>query len=538
MRISKTILFASLLGLMSAAAFSEPVTTVKNNGDSANRVDFVILGDGYTAADLATYATDVDNVVLNFFNQEPFKEYEDYFNVHRIDVTSNESGIDHPETSTFKDTALNSYYNCGGIQRLICTDYAAVTAVLNSSVNADQRDIVLVLVNDPEYGGSGGAYAVASTHASVIELVLHELGHSFGLLADEYFTSPPNCSTFSEPPEVNVTLETNRDLIKWNNGGGPPTGWIEQTTPIPTLTGTFGGTGLFDGGKYCDPGLGMYRSIDNSKMRTLGLPFEEVNEEQFVKRIYSFVSPIDTLQPAPSVSTVAFGHSEAFTLTTPQPLVNPLDIDWRLDGQVVGTGLSLQLTQNELTGGAHTVTLDVVDGTTKVRHDPADLLDEYREWTFFVTTAEDSDGDGLSDDYENANGLDPNNTDSDGDSFHDGLDNCPAISNADQADADNDGVGDVCEPLRRVRTVSDVGGSAASEVSAVLEGSLNGYVRDASTDALLGSQVFNGTRTPLDAEVVDINGSPAIAALGEAADGRAWVEVRDAVTGVLVRDVW
>ncbi|MGI9203971.1 MAG: hypothetical protein ACR2Q3_08170, partial [Woeseiaceae bacterium] len=94
------------------------------------------------------------------------------------------------------------------------------------------------------------------------------------------------------------------------------------------------------------------------------------------------------------------------------------------------------------------------------------------------------------------------------------------------------------EPLQRALTVPNVGGSAASEIGAVLQSSLNGYVRDASTDALLGSQVFNGTRTPLDAEVVDINGSPAIAALGEAADGRAWVEVRDAVTGVLVRDVW
>ncbi|MGI9205184.1 MAG: hypothetical protein ACR2Q3_14300 [Woeseiaceae bacterium] len=93
-------------------------------------------------------------------------------------------------------------------------------------------------------------------------------------------------------------------------------------------------------------------------------------------------------------------------------------------------------------------------------------------------------------------------------------------------------------PFQRVLTVDNIGGSSASDISTVLSGSLNGYVRDASTDALLGSQTFNATRTPLDVGVVDINGSPAIASLGEASDGRAWVEVRDAVTGALVRDVW
>ena len=72
----------------------------------------------------------------------------------------------------------------------------------------------------------------------------------------------------------------------------------------------------------------------------------------------------------------------------------------------------------------------------------------------------------------------------------------------------------------------------------MLSGSLNGYVRDAGTDALLGSQTFNADRTPLDAGVADINGSPALAVLGRDATGRAWVEVRDAVTGTLVRDVW
>jgi len=453
----RTAFLVLLFDLFSWPTFAEPVTTIRDNGDAASRIDLVILGDGYTSAELTTYATDVESVVAGFFGQEPFSEYQNYFNVHRIDVVSNESGVDHPETGTFRDTALNSYYNCGGVQRLICVDYGAVNAVLNVSVSSNQRDIVLVLVNDPEYGGSGGAIAVASTHVSAIELVLHELGHSFGHLADEYFSSPPACNATVEPAQVNVTIETNRQLIKWNNGGGPPAGWIDQSTPIPTTSSSFGGTGLFDGGKYCDPGLGMYRSMYRSKMRSLAYPFGEVNEEQLVRRIYSFVSPIDSLQPAPSVTTIMFGSGEFFTLGVPQPLNNPLDIEWKLDGQIISAGLSLQLTPTELTPGPHMVTLDVTDLTQKVRYDPVGLLREFREWTFFVTTADDSDGDGVAnavdafpnDPYESVdtdgdgtgNNADP---DDDGDGLSD-VDEIAAGLDPLDPDTDDDGIGDALD---------------------------------------------------------------------------------------------
>src|SRR5882762_5711644 len=92
---------------------AQNVSTIVNNGPSTNRVDLVVLGDGYTAAELAKYASDVDQFVLNLFRQDPYLEYRPYFNVHRIDVVSTESGVDHPETNTYKDTALDAAYNCG-----------------------------------------------------------------------------------------------------------------------------------------------------------------------------------------------------------------------------------------------------------------------------------------------------------------------------------------------------------------------------------------------------------------------------------------
>jgi hypothetical protein len=76
----------------------------------------VILGDGYTVDELAKYAADVDRFLSNMFLQDPYLEYKAYFNIHRIDVISADSGIDHPETNTFKNTALDGVFNCAAFR--------------------------------------------------------------------------------------------------------------------------------------------------------------------------------------------------------------------------------------------------------------------------------------------------------------------------------------------------------------------------------------------------------------------------------------
>src|SRR6185503_18229981 len=153
-------------------ASAEPFETIINNGSAANRVDIAILGDGYTSADMQKYRNDVQNAMTLFFNNEPFHEYRNFFNVHRIDVVSSQSGADHPERNVVVNTALDATYDCSGIQRLICVNNGKVFTILGNSVTPSQRDIVLVIVNDSEYGGSGGSVAVTSTHPEVIELIL------------------------------------------------------------------------------------------------------------------------------------------------------------------------------------------------------------------------------------------------------------------------------------------------------------------------------------------------------------------------------
>jgi Ca2+-binding RTX toxin-like protein len=389
-RSSQTLWLSAIVGFVlgsvgfSTWAFGEPVTTIRSNGDSANRVDLVILGDGYTSTEMGKYAAEVVNVVQGFFAQEPFKEYQRYFNVHRVDVTSAESGADHPESvpPTSKDTAFDATYNCGGIERLICVDVAKVNSVLASSVGTDQKDMVLVVVNDTAYGGSGGSVAVASLDPAVIELVLHESGHSFGLLADEYDSGPP-CNNTVEPPEVNVSRETERGLIKWNAGGGPPTGWIEPPTLVPTISTDPGVPGLYEGAQYCSTGL--YRPTYESKMRVLNRPFEQINEEQFVKRIYNLVSPLDSSSPPSANVTLVRGDTQVFQITVPTPDTHSLSATWYVDNSTVATGLTFTLNSATLGTGPHTVQVIVGDPTPKVRNDPSQVLRDARTWRVTVT---------------------------------------------------------------------------------------------------------------------------------------------------------
>ena len=363
-------------------AVAAPVTTIRNNGNSANRVDLAVLGDGYTAAELDKYASDVQYAVEEIFNQEPFKEYQNYFNVHRIDVVSNQSGADHPENGVFKDTAFDATYNCGGTQRLICVNVSKVYDVLYGSLSPDQMDLVLVIVNDPEYGGSGGSVAVASTDPSIVELALHEMGHSFGLLADEYDYGSSNCSSPTEPSAVNVTIQTDLSRIKWNVGDGPPTGWIEHDTPIPTTTTAPGVVGLYLGANYCTNGY--FRPTYNSKMRNLYKPYEQVNEEQLIKRIYNWVSPLDSSQPAANSLSFKKGVTQVFQVGVPDPLTGSMSIAWYVDNQYVSPGSQFTLDTTDLDYGIHSIKVVVKDTTPKVRNDPFNVLTDNKSWTFNV----------------------------------------------------------------------------------------------------------------------------------------------------------
>ena len=125
-------------------------TSLMDNGPVDNRVDLVFVGDGYTAADLATYEAHINTVTTTLFNEHPFDVYAPYFNVHRVDVISNESGVDEPGSGIYRDTALDM--SVSATSRGISISLSKARAAAASAPDEDQ---ILASANTTSYGGSG-----------------------------------------------------------------------------------------------------------------------------------------------------------------------------------------------------------------------------------------------------------------------------------------------------------------------------------------------------------------------------------------------
>src|SRR5687767_13504803 len=260
------------------------VTTILDNGSSTNRIDIVLVGDGYTAAQLPNYAAHAQNAVSQFFQQAPLSLYKSLFNVHRVDVISNQSGVDNdPSPGVLRDTALDMQFWCSGIERLLCVDPFKAAGF---AANAPDVDQVLAVANSTKYGGAGypgnNLGTFSGGNGSALEVALHEFGHAFADLADEYDYADGATYFGGEPFEPNITKQTAAQIAasqtKWHR-------WLD----LPEVD-------AFEGASYNQ--FGLYRPTFNSKLRSLGQPWGAVNAEQLIVSVYKTVRPIDDATPA------------------------------------------------------------------------------------------------------------------------------------------------------------------------------------------------------------------------------------------------
>jgi hypothetical protein len=349
------------------------------NGPSENRIDLLIIAEGYSGTQDQLFQTHVNNLVAGIFNEEPFKEYKRYFNVIRLFTVSTDSGADHPEFGVEVNTSFDASFNYVPGSNPPSYRYLQVgdTTRLNNVLNTLQptsRDLVLVLVNDLQYGGTGGSVAIVS-QGSGSDVIKHEYGHTLGLLADEYdydFSCNPN-----GPFEPNIWNSTDLQSIPWKH-------WINANTPIPTPEVGTGVAGLFQGGRYCTSAL--YRPTNFSKMQANAYPFEQVNTEQLVKRFYNYVSTFDSTSPTNDV-LITSGQTQPFSVTPLLPLTTSLQVSWYVDNVLQpATGTTFNLNTAGMTSGAHTVKVVVKDQTLMVRNDPAQLLMDNRTWNLTISS--------------------------------------------------------------------------------------------------------------------------------------------------------
>lgn len=240
------------------------VTKVNYAGNPNECVDLAFIAEGYTASEMGKFRDDVRKMTAVLFAEPPFSDYKDKINIWAVETVSQDSGTDIPGEKVYLNTALNSSFYTFGTDRYLTTqdiktvnDYAAIVP----------HDNIIVLINSNKYGGGGvyNYYSGTTVGHQLSQVVfIHEFGHGFAGLGDEYYSSEVAYEDYYplnvEPWEPNITTLVDFDL-KWKKS-------VANNTPVPTPPDQKYRkvTGVFEGGGYSAKGI--YRSEFDCRMKS------------------------------------------------------------------------------------------------------------------------------------------------------------------------------------------------------------------------------------------------------------------------------
>ncbi|MCB0324260.1 MAG: cadherin-like domain-containing protein, partial [Bdellovibrionales bacterium] len=374
---SQTVIYQPPKLSASATSVQANVATVVSGGRPDNRVDLVFLGDGYRQSDLASYQLSVLQLVNTLLTEPPLAEYSRYFNVHRVDVVSTEQGVDNESfPGQNRSTALDMEFWCHDSEETLCINVADAWQYAQLAPDVDQ---ILAIANSAKSGGAAYPFSdlslVSARHSLSGQNLLHQFGHSFANLADEYDSGGWPDYTGFEPAEPNVSANNAAGMqaqrIKWYRWFGHNGGDL------------FGGViGAFEGAMGHQRRI--WRPTLDSKMRTLGRGFNPPSIESFIIEMYRVVDPIDDATPEQGGLT----GSATLYVVPMEPVGRSLSVQWYVNGQpkAGAIGLTFRLDDYPLADGTYTVSVRVVDATPLVRDEEARsrFMKSERSWQVTV----------------------------------------------------------------------------------------------------------------------------------------------------------
>lgn len=246
-----------------------PYTTIQQAADTTRCIHIAFVAEGYTKEEMPTFIADAKIAIDAMFEHEPFKSMRDRFNIIAVESPSEDSGTSEPSKDIWRNTALSSHFDTFYSNRYLTT---LNLKALHDVLAGTPYEHIIVLVNTSEYGGGGilNSYNLSMTHHPYYrQVVVHEFGHSFAGLADEYAYEQEQIPMYPhdiEPWEKNITTLVDFKE-KWE-------GLISPKTPIPTPLTTKKNRsrqqdnkiGVYEGAGYSMKGV--YRPCPDCRMRS------------------------------------------------------------------------------------------------------------------------------------------------------------------------------------------------------------------------------------------------------------------------------
>ncbi len=258
-----------------------------HNGDEKDCIDVAILAEGYTENEMEQFYKDAKIACESIFSHEPFHTMEKKFNIVAVASPSKDSGVSVPRENQWKQTTVHSHFDTFYSDRYLTT--SRVKSIHDALAGIPYEHII-ILANTNVYGGGGiyNSYTLTAAHHPKFKpVVVHEFGHSFGGLGDEYFyDNDVMTDTYPldiEPWEKNITTRVNFSS-KWED-------MIAPKTPIPTPVSEHQNypIGLYEGGGYSAKGI--YRGSYDCRMRTNEYPEFCPICQRAIKQMIEFYVP-------------------------------------------------------------------------------------------------------------------------------------------------------------------------------------------------------------------------------------------------------